>query len=62
MLVFIANVIKREHSIAPQEAVTTRHRFGAERRPVSGWPSIAESLRFIIEALEYWVARSRGGR
>src|ERR1700684_3671932 len=58
----VAKRADRSHCVTPQQTVTTRHRVGAERRPVSGWPSIAEPLRFIIGALEYWIARSRAGR
>jgi hypothetical protein len=46
---------------APQaQAVTTRRRIGAQRRP--GERVAQYSRRFIIDALEYWVARSRAGR
>jgi hypothetical protein len=33
-----------------------------EAPSVSGWPSIPQPWRLIIDALQYWIARSRKSR
>ena len=45
---------------APQQTVTTRRRVGAERRPGERVAQYCRAARSIINAPEYWVARSRG--
>jgi hypothetical protein len=52
----------KAHGATPQQTVTTRHRAGAERRTVSGWPSIPEPLRSIIDGSAILDARSRAAR